>query len=196
MTTTRVTIQGVTITTTVANHTSLVDNYISELKSFFNFKSMKVVGFDVVWKANTSGGITNKVAILQLCVESRCYIFQLLYFDRMSQSLKSFLADPKITFVGVGIGGDVRKLERDYGLECRKYVELGKLAASVYGNPCLIGYSLVDLAREVVGLDIVKPSTVTQRNWNERLLTEEQVKYATIDAYVSFRIGKRLLTWF
>ncbi|XP_077252549.1 cleavage stimulation factor subunit 50-like [Tasmannia lanceolata] len=194
MTTTHVTIQGLSIRTAVVSHSSLVDNYINELKSYLGFHPKNVVGLDVEWKPNTSAGITNKVAILQLCAgESQCYIFQLLYFDTMPQSLKSFLADPNITFVGVGIKEDAVKLAGDYGLQCGNYVELGPLAARLLGSPDYSGYNLENLAREVVGLNIEKRPTVTRSNWSERQLSEEQVKYAAIDAYASYRIGKKKL---
>lgn len=87
---------------------------------------------------------------------------------------------------------DSRKLEADYGLKVTNTVELGKLAAREMGREDLRGAGLNKLAR-VTGVD-GKYRRVMPSRWDERPLDREQVAYACIDAYISFEIGRRLLT--
>ena len=48
--------------------------------------------------------------------------------------------------------------------------------------------------REVMGVLINKPKSVTMSKWDARRLSVEQVQYACIDAFVSYEIGRLLLT--
>lgn len=120
--------------------------------------------FDIEWKPNRIPGGTNKVTILQLtCVGSRCLILQLLHFNYIPQSLKNFLGDANKIFVGVGIEEDSRKLYRDYGIECRKFGELGPWALMVLGRS---SSGLANLACDVGGVNMEKPCGVTLSDWS------------------------------
>jgi hypothetical protein len=74
------------------------------------------VGLDCEWKPVRSRWATSKVAVLQLCPATPCLVFQLFYATSIPASLRSFLADPEVRFVGVGVREDVAKLVNDYGL--------------------------------------------------------------------------------
>lgn len=189
MSSTTILVNGVSITVNVVANASQVDSQISGLKSVISTHQKPIVGLDAEWKPNTAGS-TNKLATLQLCVGSKCLILQLLHFDHIPNSLKNFLADLNITFVGVGIQEDVRKFKNDYGVDCRNVVELGPLAANVLGSPAR---GLSELALTVVGLEVEKPIDVTLSDWSARALSFEQIKYAAIDAYAAFLIGKKLM---
>ncbi|OVA07873.1 3'-5' exonuclease domain [Macleaya cordata] len=188
---------GINIMTTVANASWMITSFLNELRSSFSVSNTTnvspVVGLDVEWKPNYSTYDDNKVATLQLCHGNRCIIIQLLHLDLIPHSLKSFLADHSISFVGVGITDDLAKLRRDYGLECGSGLELGSLADKVYGKQQYSSSGLVELAREVLGFIIEKPESVTRTDWGAWSLTMEQIKYATVDAYASFAIGNKLL---
>lgn len=86
---------------------------------------------------------------------------------------------------------DCRKLEADYGLKVTNAVELGELAEREMGKKGLRGAGLNRLAR-VMKVD-GKYKRVTPSRWDDRPLTNEQVRYACIDAFISFEIGRRLL---
>jgi hypothetical protein len=48
------------------------------------------------------------------------------------------------------------------------------------------------LAERVLGKIVEKPQRITRSRWDNPWLNADQVKYATVDAYVSFEIGRRL----
>ncbi|KAI3996345.1 hypothetical protein MKX01_026813 [Papaver californicum] len=161
---------------------------------FFSF-FIKILTFLFKRKTNYTvkfNGV-NIVATLQLCHGTRCLIIQLLHLNRIPKSLRNFLSNRSITFVGVGITRDISKLDCDYGLKCWSGTELGSLADEIYGTKQFRGAGLVTLMRQTVGVCIEKPEHVTRSNWGTKILNIEQIKYATIDAYASFAIGNRVL---
>ena len=112
--------------------------------------------------------------------------------DNIPQSLKRFLMDSNFTFVGIEVAQDIAKL-KEYEIEREKSADIGKVAKNQWPGR-FRGPSLKELALEVVGLYMRKPKDICMSNWEVKVLTKEQIKYACIDhAYASFRIGSKLL---
>ncbi|OEL27077.1 hypothetical protein BAE44_0011904 [Dichanthelium oligosanthes] len=132
------------------------------------------------------------VAVLQLCVGRRCLVFQILRADYVPDALVGFLADDRITFVGVGVHNDAAKLREGYGLEVARAVDLRRLAVVELGNPALHGAGLQALVWEVMGLQMEKPHHVRVSAWDARRLSKAQLKYACADDLASFEVGRRL----
>lgn len=184
-----VNVHGATITVILVNQETSVDACVNELYSLLARSHKKIVGLDVEWKPNSC----SKVATLQLCVDTRCFIFQLIHMESIPVSLKSLLMDPHITFLGVGIGNDSNKLAGDYGLVSNNNViELGPLAVRVLGESYPKNAGLVQLANEVLGLNVSKSPSVVISDWSAKVLTYEQIEYAATDAYLSYKIGEKL----
>jgi hypothetical protein len=134
------------------------------------------------------------MAVLQLCVGRRGLVFQIFHADRVPGALRDFLACPDHRFLGVAVDGDVRRLAEDCGLAVANAVELRHVAAEVLERPELRGAGFKALTREVTGAHIDKPKRLTMSKWDERRLSMEQVRYACVDAFVSYEIGRLLLT--
>uniref|UniRef100_A0A0E0LGA8 3'-5' exonuclease domain-containing protein n=1 Tax=Oryza punctata TaxID=4537 RepID=A0A0E0LGA8_ORYPU len=119
---------------------------------------------------------------LQLCAGHRCLVFQLAHAEAVPAVLRRFLADERVVFVGYGVRSDCRKLEEHHGLEVARTVELRSLAGM--GNT-----SMQRMAEEHLGWDgVSKPREVGTSRWDARRLSKEQVQYACVDAYLSFRL--------
>ncbi|KAK9906177.1 hypothetical protein M0R45_002836 [Rubus argutus] len=115
--------------------------------------------------------------------------------SNLGWSSSSSLLRWDIVFVGVHVKEDVRKLKENFGVEVRNVVELSELAANALRKPRLVAYGPRELAREVlkVGLD-QRPQNVMWMGWTAEFLTAEQIECATIDAYVTYKTGKKLLS--
>jgi ribonuclease D len=151
------------------------------------------VGLDVEWRPSPSRGVAlGPVALLQLCVGRRCLVFQILRADYVPDSLFDFFADGRFTFVGVGIGGDARKLGAHYGLEVHNTVDLRYLAADALGKPALRRTGLQGVVWQVMGVWPAKPHHVQVSAWDAPRLSLEQLQYACADAFASFEVGRRL----
>ncbi|TVT96802.1 hypothetical protein EJB05_57970, partial [Eragrostis curvula] len=182
-----------TIDTTVTRDAAAADAWVRSVRASAMLSGRPlIVGLDCEWKPNRSPWTTSKVAILQLCAGTRCLVFQLFYAASIPASLRSFLADPAVRFVGVGVGEDVAKLDADYGLACAAPVDLEGLCDEYLGGR--VGgrrRGLKGFAREVLGMAMEKPYHVTMSNWEKHDLDAAQIQYACIDAYVSYKLGEK-----
>ncbi|XP_073151085.1 3'-5' exonuclease-like [Henckelia pumila] len=185
---------GDCIHTTVTHDPTVVSQWISEVKSMYVYwPGQLIVGLDVEWRPSYTRGIQNPPATLQLCVGSRCLIFQLIHSPGIPTSLAGFLSDPNHTFVGVGINDDLEKLQETHGIGFHTYwVDLREPAANICGRKNLRNSGLKELARVVLGKEMEKPREVTMSGWDERWLSADQILYACIDAYVCFELGMAL----
>ncbi|KAL5546811.1 hypothetical protein UlMin_006498 [Ulmus minor] len=182
------------IETLVTHIPSKVDAWIDYVELLYRHSlDNLIVGFDIEWRPAFNSNIHNPVAIVQLCVGRNCLIFQLIHAQFIPRSLIDFLGNSYYRFVGVGIRNDVEKLLYDYGLFVRNWVEVRDLATIAYGDPNMRNTSLKNLAGTVLGMEIEKPRAITLGRWDKLDLDSEQVKYACVDAFVSYELGKRLV---
>ncbi|XP_028770562.1 Werner Syndrome-like exonuclease [Neltuma alba] len=180
------------IHTLLTSSPSMVDSWLSETPNLHSLPQPLIVGLDVEWRPNFHRNMENPVAILQLCVGPRCLIFQILHAPKIPQSLINFLANANHTFVGVGIEEDVEKLVCDYELSVATFVDLRDLAVDQLGDNELKKSGLKTLALRVLGKEIEKPKSISRSRWDNLWLTPEQVKYACIDAFISFEVARLL----
>ncbi|KAJ4806734.1 Werner Syndrome-like exonuclease [Rhynchospora pubera] len=185
-----------TIKTTVTACSSVASNWINDILRIHSHQNPIVVGLDIEWCPNGFYGTTgeNPAALLQLCVEDRCLIFQLIHCDYMPFEFIYFFSNDRLNFVGVGITSDFKKLEKDYGLKVRSCVnELGDLAAERTGWELMKKWSLQKLLLELREMQLEKPKSICLSNWSNRLLTPAQIEYAALDAFASFDLGWYLI---
>ncbi|CAN6233818.1 unnamed protein product [Urochloa humidicola] len=182
------------ITTTVTASGAAVEDWLDEVLRVHRRRLHKlVVGLDVEWRPSFSRAYS-KTAILQLCVGRRCLIFQLLHCDYIPDALEEFLSDSGYTFVGVGVEADAERLWNDYELDVDNWEDLAELAAEEMEDPGLRNAGLKGIAAAVMDAHVEKPQWVRLGPWDEYYLSDEQVKYACIDAFVSFEVGRMLLS--
>ncbi|XP_074356258.1 3'-5' exonuclease-like [Apium graveolens] len=187
----RVTFQENVIEVTVTNKASAVDEWIRSVRA--SCHTQTIVGLDCEWKPTFSPILKNKTATLQLCIDSKCLIVQMFYLDCITQSLKAFFSDTNFTFVGVEVQDYALKLMNEYSLSVSKTCDIQALAMTSWPIRFFRKPGLKELANSIVGLYMAKPLDVCRSNWEARKLTLDQVQYASIDAYASFRIGSNLL---
>jgi len=182
---------GKSIETTVTDRGNTIDEWVHEILSLYEGRPT-AVGLDIEWRPHQTRLMSNKSATLQLCIDEKCLIVQLFYTDYIPQSLKSFMMDPNFTFVGIEVGDDIAKLNDEYGIESNRSADIRELAKRQWPGR-FRRPGLKDLAFEVSGLSMKKPKHVCMSNWEARVLNENQVEYACIDAYASYRVGQKLL---
>ncbi|KAM3685563.1 hypothetical protein ACB094_11G129800 [Castanea mollissima] len=189
-----------------------------EIREIYGKKKNLVVGLCADTSHGYGRGFSNykgmareaPFQLLQLCVGSHCLLYNLddVNYSRRSftgtkhKVLKGFLYDKYTTVVGVGIKEVAQKLERETGVTIKNPVELRKLAEaekSLKGND-VSGSKLADLAKRVLGehMHFVKPKKTTW--WSDKydeygdpLLSNDVIKYATVEAFLAYEIGSELL---
>jgi hypothetical protein len=130
------------ITTTVTSSGRAVDRWITEILSVHRPGGTRydiIVGLDVEWRPSFSSA-QNPAATLQLCVDRRCLIFQLLHADYFPAALVRFLGDRTIRFFGVGVEAYAERLRADHGLQVANTVDLRGHVAEGMDRPHCWGY--------------------------------------------------------
>ncbi|KAK1354357.1 3'-5' exonuclease domain-containing protein [Heracleum sosnowskyi] len=184
--------QGNLIETIVTNKASDVDEWLHNIQLAYHGKS-SVVGLDCEWRPHIIRSMSNKTATLQLCIDTKCLIVQMFYLDYIPQSLKDFFTDPKFTFVGVEVQDDALKLQDEYGLRVSSTADIQALAMTRWPLRFVRKPGLKGLARGVAELNMEKPKHVSMSNWEAVNLNLQQIEYACIDAFASYKIGHKLL---
>ncbi|MCL7046056.1 hypothetical protein MKW94_011610 [Papaver nudicaule] len=188
------------IETTVAYSAYVVDQWIKVVNNDNRMKlDNVVVGLDVEYNRMRKQGKQNSVAVLQLCVGRCCLIFHISCCDAIPPSLDDFLGNEKFIFVGVGIESDAYNLVVDYELKVARTEELGSMAAYKLTNTfedCRDSHfhkaGLKQLAKDVLNQELPKERRIQWSDW-EDFLSDEQVEYACLDAFVSFKLGVHLM---
>eukprot|EP00035_Acanthoeca_spectabilis_P009492 m.168035 g.168035 ORF g.168035 m.168035 type:complete len:393 (+) comp14741_c0_seq6:174-1352(+) len=148
-------------------------------------------GFDIEWKVTfVKGEGQRSTALLQIGSTERVVLFRLCKTPRFPPSLRDLLESPDIVKVGVGIHGDVLKLERDFGVSVDGAVDL---VAEAERRLVISEKSLESLCLKVLKKRLPKDSRVRCSDWEAAWLSTEQRMYAALDAAVSLEVYQALL---
>jgi len=143
---------------------------------------ISVLGFDAEWV--TIKNTRQPVALVQLCNENKiCALFRLNLIKKVPPSLEEILEDPGILKVGVGIETDVNLLLNDYKILVSDTLDLRYIAPYKGG--------LAGISEKVLNIPLNKNYEVRCGNWEAEELTETQIHYAAMGAYVGVQIFKK-----
>ncbi|TVU42875.1 hypothetical protein EJB05_09298, partial [Eragrostis curvula] len=178
------------IKTTVTKSYEAVYDFIQEVRG--DHRKHLVVGLETEWRTISAHGKRKKsykTAILQLCVGTRCLVFQIYHADGIPIILKDFLVCPHCKFLGADVSRDVHRLINDYGLRVQNAVDLQEFGIRKgYGSKSSKP-ALKLLVKELLGADMEKDNKDIHLSWGREVLTSEHITYATIDAFASAELG-------
>ena len=200
-------IHGANVKVSVVDNHALVDAKINELKSSLQTSQRRVIGLDIKFALRNDIGDEEIFQaedylpvgkILLLCVGTDCLMIQLPATSmEVTDTLRQFLSDESICFLGTEMHEKVEELGRHYfskdtqHVDCKTGIEVGYLAAKILKKGNVDKYGLSELAGEV-GMDIKEPIGA-RPDWHAVAFSDEEVKYAVHNAYTSYVIGNKLL---
>ncbi len=152
-----------------------------------NLATEKVLGFDTETKPSFKKGEGNSVSLLQISTSKMAYLFRLNKIG-FTPSLVKLMANPKILKVGVGIRDDLRGLNKLAKFKPGGFVELQDMVKS-FGIEV---FSLKALAALILNVRVSKRQRLS--NWEIDILTDTQIEYAAIDAWIALQIFNELMT--
>ncbi len=117
-----------------------------------------------------------KLCLIQICTESRAYIFDPLLNMDISFLGHAFINSSAVKIIHA-CDNDIRLLNRDYGFRFRNIFDTYR-AASILGSTSL---SLSSIVWECLGVELKKPRKIQRSRWDIRPLTGEQLNYAALD---------------
>ena len=147
----------------------------------------RLLGFDTETRPTFSRGYGayHKTALLQLATNDRAFLFRLPYCG-VTARMVALLSDPQVLKVGVAVRDDIRGL-----LVYRSFTPAGFVDLQEMAEPLGIKEkSLRKLAAVLLNLRVSKGQQLS--NWNNRILTQAQRKYAALDAYICREIYLKL----
>ena len=145
----------------------------------------KVVGFDTESKPSFTKGKSNKIALMQISTQKRCFLFRLQMIGK-NQRLKEFLENEKIKKIGVAIHGDLRNLRVWSKFEPKNFVDL----QNIVGDYGIEELGLQKIYAIVFGKKISKSQQLS--NWEAKILNRAQQIYAATDAWACRQIYLKL----
>lgn len=151
------------------------------------------LGLDIEWRpqflSKKHGGTENKTAVLQLAVEGSALVLHVFHMNSFPKSLSDVLADRNVLKVGSGIKGDVIKIIKDTGMLCDGRVDTQDYAKALGITQ---GTGLKRLSKTILDIDLNKPKRVSLSNWEAFPLRRDQITYAALDAWISFKLYIKL----
>ncbi len=149
--------------------------------------AQKIIGFDTETKPSFAQGAShNKVALLQLSGKDKAYLFRLHQIGLTNEVLK-ILSDPDILKIGAAVADDVRGLAKHTKFPPRGFVDL-QILSQHYG---IKDKSVKKMAAIILGIKVSKAQQLS--NWEARVLSGAQLKYAATDAWVCLEMYEALL---
>ncbi|KAM3704607.1 hypothetical protein ACB098_03G017900 [Castanea mollissima] len=208
-------IGGANVKVSIVDNPALVGAKMDELRSSLQASERQVVGLDVKF-VETIFAPKYISKFLLLCVGSHCLMILLPVSGTIiPDTLGQFLSDETICFLGIGMSKIVSELGSFYyypqhgqnltgstagktilsgpssqSVNFKTGVEVGFLAAKILKKPNVENHGLAELAGEV-GMDIKEPIGECP-DWNAKVFSNEEVKYAVHNAYTSYVIGNKL----
>lgn len=146
----------------------------------------RVVGFDTETRPSFQRGRVHSVALMQLSTDTHCFLFRLNKLG-ISEHLRQFLENPEIIKIGLSVHDDfsvMRRLVSD--LYPQGFIDLQEYVKYFHINDI----SLQKIYAIVFGEKISKNQRLT--NWEAETLTEQQQKYAALDAWACLRLYRTL----
>lgn len=143
------------------------------------------VGFDTETRPAFKKGEYHAVSLLQLAVHERVYLFRLNKCG-FPVALKRLLADDRILKIGVGIRDDIKALQRLGGFVPAAFLDLQTFVEQ-YG---IEEKSFSKLMAIIFHVRISKRQRTS--NWESPQLTEQQIRYASTDAWGALRMYNEL----
>eukprot|EP01117_Protostelium_nocturnum_P020371 TRINITY_DN9123_c0_g1_i1.p1 TRINITY_DN9123_c0_g1~~TRINITY_DN9123_c0_g1_i1.p1 ORF type:complete len:416 (-),score=110.96 TRINITY_DN9123_c0_g1_i1:205-1452(-) len=158
----------------------VIDQHYQVMSGLAMIKNEKILGFDMEWKPNLSEGEDNPIALIQISSFSICLLFRMNILGNIPPLLRDLLVNPSVTKVGHTLDlSDSLKLKEQYGIEMNNVVDIKEIAIQMNIYPL----GLKALTRTFLRCYLDKKLAVS--NWEEEVLSREQIYYAATDAWIS-----------
>lgn len=173
----------------------MVDNWLgSVLRNPKNREKIIIVGLDCKLNRHPILSMSNKIATLQLCTDTKCLILQLVHMDSTPHSLTDLFDDKRVSFFSVRADANASKLCTDYGLTfCKKIFDIRGLVKIWFPISYPRECSLKSIAYEVAGLSMRRRKKNCGVDWEAQVLDVELIEYASVDAYAIYKIAHSML---
>jgi len=145
-----------------------------------------ILGFDTETRPSFKKGRYHRVALLQLATGDMAFLFRLNKLPLPGSVIK-ILENPAVTKVGVALKDDLNGLQKIMPFKPDGFVDLQQYVKQ-FG---IEDNGLKKLVANILGFRISKRFQTS--NWEQEVLSPEQLGYAATDAWACLEIYKTLL---
>ena len=163
----------------------VIDHLIEANLAVNYLRSFPVLGFDTETRPSFTKGKINHIALLQLSIDTDAFLFRLCRM-KIPKSLLELLSDPNILKIGVAVNNDLEVMKKSVKIVPQGFIDLQELVQE-YDIKSL---ALAKMAGIVLGVRISKSQQTS--NWENKILTEAQQRYAATDAWMCYQIYEKL----
>ena len=144
------------------------------------------IGFDTETRPAFKAGVTNKVALLQLSGEGKCFLFRLCKM-KLDKPIIKVLENNAIQKIGAAVHDDIKGLQALRHFRPGGFLDL----QGIVGDWGIQEKSVRKFSAIVMGVGISKAQRLS--NWEAARLTPAQMSYAATDAWICLEVYKRLM---
>ncbi len=156
-------------------------------------KRQRFVGYDTesrpVFK---KGKPPSGIALIQIATREKCFLFQMRQLTNISPLLELLKCDD-IKKIGVGINNDNTTIFQNFGCKISNVVDLNKVFQEV-GNKRTIGSK--QMVARVLKKNLEKKRKLSLSNWELKSLSQQQIEYASDDAFSALEVFLKLKNLF
>tara|TARA_B100000945_G_scaffold290748_1_gene264711 strand:+ start:994 stop:1572 length:579 start_codon:yes stop_codon:yes gene_type:complete len=159
----------------------VVDHVESASKACKRISKVKIIGFDTETKPSFKKGVSYNVSLLQISAGDDVFLFRLDKIG-LQKDIIDLLSSSTILKVGIDIKNDIIGLKKLHPFEISNFLDLNNLATEK-------GYQsigAIKLCIMLLGYRISKNQRLS--DWSAENLTEAQLQYAAIDAWICPKI--------
>jgi ribonuclease D len=164
----------------------VVDTEKKLSEAIMYLSTCREIGFDTETKPNFSKNSHNRMALLQLSSDEKCFLIRLNRFDKMPATLEKFLKNENVKKIGLSLKDDFQGLHSITKITPANFIDLQKY---------VVQFGIEDMSlQKIYAIMFAKRISKRERlsNWENTNLTDKQKMYAAIDAWACLRIYRFL----
>lgn len=145
----------------------------------------EAIGFDTETRPSFKKGTRYKISLMQISTDEACFLFRLNRIG-IPQSLEDFLVNDKILKIGLSLRDDFGAMRKRTDIKPANFLDL----QNYVGQFGIEDASLQKIYAILFDKKISKGQRLS--NWEADVLTEQQKKYAALDAWACLKIYNQL----
>lgn len=154
-------------------------------KAVTYLSGFEAVGFDTETRPSFKKGTRYKISLMQISTDEACFLFRLNRIG-IPQPLEDFLVNDKILKIGLSLRDDFGAMRKRTDIKPANFLDL----QNYVGQFGIEDASLQKIYAILFDKKISKGQRLS--NWEADVLTEQQKKYAALDAWACLKIYNQL----
>lgn len=176
--------------TTEGRKLNIIQNTHDLESAILSLKHTKIIGFDSEQKPTfKKGEKQHGVALIQLATPTACHLIQVKQIKDLS-SLMRLIEDENIVKVGVNLVGDKQALYEEFRVKMRGTIDIDGVLTRLTSHNSI---GAKKAATIFLKRNLQKSKKMSISNWEDKTLSQNQIKYAAEDACVAYDVTVHLL---